>query len=624
MEFDSDCIVAGGGSEGNGEVHIWRDSEPSGKSGIFHRDETGKTVFSVAISTDGNYLSAGFQNGLVRVWAIPGIDILQPPPFLFEIYHSLSPVTALTFLTDDLLLSAASNGKLRITSVSEARHVGQIDAHQGSICSVVSLGGRVVASLGVDGILKIWDMDSFRCEYQKPGFHFPREARFVFPSLAFSEETGHLCCPSRDGRLHIFDLHSLCRHEAFDAHHGSFYAVAACGNSLATGGFKDQFVRLWDLKKKALVSEFNAQASVTKLCSLGTKKIAAICSNSKKTGSIQQFTVPGLKQKIFKCRCSFHSMAAFPPKLCELLSHEQTSRRKEGMITEARSLFLYPEKMQPSLQALTDLGFEDEAVLLQAESAAKRNKPLHELRYLLQIVKRLTASRETLPVFRRLAALLEHCREPGLAIDVFERTAGIDGGCEKDIRRLKIHPLLNLDPATTIRLDLAHPTLLAQEIEKNDVLKQLFRWSIVIPSRDRRIFTVKSLHDLNDWEHHIREVTISKENQIGWARENIVLFDGQKRTSTECLIFSHVALHAPSEDAYYFLAVRSENGMTQGEGYGVFRPPVSNASDDVPACNASVAEMYHSLCTQKDMGEWLIRVHEIMIKLDKQAYMKRS
>ena len=300
MYFDSDCIVVGGTSADGGEVHIWKDSEPSGKARLFHRDETGKAVFSVAISTDGNYMAAGFQNGLIRVWSLPGMDILQPPPSPFEIYHSLSPVTALTFLTDDLLLSAASSGKLRITSVSEAKHVAQIDAHQGSICSVVSLGSRVVASLGVDGILKIWDMDSFCCEYQKPGFLFPREARFVFPSLTFSEETGHLCCPSRDGRLHLFDLHSLCRHEAFDAHQGSFYAVAACGNYLVTGGFKDQFIKLWDLKKKVLISEFDTQASVIKLCPLGTKKIAAICSNSKKIGSIRQYTVPGLKQIIFK------------------------------------------------------------------------------------------------------------------------------------------------------------------------------------------------------------------------------------------------------------------------------------------------------------------------------------
>ncbi|MCL5808112.1 MAG: hypothetical protein M1418_06140 [Deltaproteobacteria bacterium] len=514
---------------------------------------------------------------------------------------------------------------MRITSVSEAKHVGQIDANQGPIGCIVSLGSRIVASLGVDGILKIWDMDSFRCVYQKPGFHFQREARFVFPSLAFSEETGHLCCPSRDGRLHLFDLHSqsLCSHEAFDAHKGSFYAVAACGKYLATGGYKDQFVRLWDLKGKALVSEFDAQTSVIELCPLGTKKIVAICSSSKKTGSIRQFTVPDLKQKIFKGNGSFHSMAAFSPELCERLLLEQAAKKKDQLLTEARSLLQYPEKMGPSLQALADLGFEDDAILLQAESAGKRNKPLHELKYLRQIAERIPASPETLPLFRRLAALFEHCCEPGLAVDVLERIAGIDGGCEKDIQMLRMHPLFNLDPTTTIRSDLAHPTLLAQEIEKNDILKQLFRWSIVIPSRDRRSFTVRSLHDLNAWEHHIREVTIAKGNRIEMAREHIVLFDGQKKISTEWLLFSHVGLHAPSEGAYYALAIKSESGMILGEGYGVFRLPVSNTSEDASAYNASVAERYRSMCAQKDIGEWLIHVHEIMIKLDNQAYVKR-
>jgi hypothetical protein len=172
-------------------------------------------------------------------------------------------------------------------------------------------------------------------------------------------------------------------------------------------------------------------------------------------------------------------------------------------------------------------------------------------------------------------------------------------------------------------LDFAHPTLLAQEIEKNDVLKHLFRWSIVIPSRDRRIFAVKSLHDLNAWEHHIREVTIPSGNQIEMARESIVLFDGQRKTPSEWLIFSNVERHSPSEDAYYALVVKKENGITLGEGYGVFRPPVSNASDDLSVCNASVVEKYRYLCTLNDMGKWLVRAHEIMIKIDKQAYTKR-
>lgn len=623
MDFDSDCIVTGGGAPGGGEVHIWRDHEPSTKSKLFHRDEKGKTVFSVAISPNGNYMSVGFQNGLIRVWPLPGLDILQPPPSLFEIYHSLSPITTLTFLTDDLLLSGASSGKLRITSVSEAKHVGQIDAHKGSICSILSLGSRIVASLGVDGFLKIWDMDSLHCEYQKPGFHFPREVRFVFPSLAFSEETGYLCCPSGDGRLHLFDLHSLCSHEAFDAHQGSFYAVASYGNYIATGGFNDQFIRLWDLNTKALISEFDAQASIIKLCPLGAKKIAAICSNSRKTDSIRMFTVPGLKQKIFNESGVSHSMTAFSPELCERISHEQKINKKEKLITEARSLLQYPEKMEPSLRALADLGFEDESIMLQAESAGMRNKPLHELRYLRELTERLSVTKETLPIFRRLAALFEHCREPGLAIDVFEKIACINNESEKDIQRLRMHPLFNLDPAMTIRSDLAHPILLAQEIEKNDVLKHLFRWSIVIPSRDRRIFPLKSLHDLNAWENHVREETIRRGNEIKMIRKDVVLFDGQKRTSIEWLIFSNIGFHTPSEDAYYALLVKKENGMTLGEGYGVFRPPISNVSDDVSACNASVEEGYRSLCAQKDMGEWLIHVHEVMIKLDKQAYVKR-
>lgn len=624
MIIDSNSIVSCCVKDGCGELYIWSTVNQFEKREIFYQDFKGRSIYSVAISPNGTFVAAGSQNGLVRVWPFFGHNLSKQMPCLFEIYHSLSPVIGLDFLSEDLLLSAGYNGKIRITSVSEAKHIDQIDAHSGPIYSIISLGTSVAASLGFDGCLKIWDMDTLRCEFQHQGTPFPKESQFVVPSLVFSGETGLLCCPSYDGKLHLFNLQNDCLHESIQAHQGSFYAMTSYHSYLSTGGFKDNKVKLWDLKSKALVSEFDAQTPIKRFCPHGKDKVAAIGVKSNKIDTIISFTIPDLIQDVLTSSREIHGLAALPPSLCERLDQEKLIEERKEFFENAKPLLSKPEQLELYIESKFKPEFEFESIMLQALSGRVRNKPLHEMKYLLQLSDQFPVSSETLPLFKHLAKLLEQFNEPALAIDIYEKMSERDENSKNDIERLRKHPLLKLIPSKTIRMDFTRPNRLYEEIEKCNILINVFCWQIIIPIQSPKIFEIKALHDLSLWDTNIRKETKSNKPQIKLVREEAVLFDGQKGASVEWLRISHTGTNYPSEDVYYAIAVKKENGIIMGEGYGVFHYHQPCLSEDVTSYNASLVESYRSVCEQRTTGDWLKNIHEVMIGFDTAVYQRTS
>jgi len=617
------CIVTGGGTSTDGEIRIWKDlNENEGGHSLF-RDEKGKSVYAIAISPKGTYLASGSKIGLVRVWAFLDQDLTENAPFLFEIYHQLCPVTALAFLTDDLLLSAGVNGKIRVISISKRKHLKDLNAHQGPICSLIALGSKVIASLGNDGRLKIWDMDSLSCVFQEEGILFPKNSLNLYPSLAFSQESGFLYSPSAAGKLHLYDLHNSCSHESIQAHRGPFYAIAACGESLVTGGIGDGMLKLWNPREKKLQVEFKVNTSFLRLCSMGREKVAAICSDLNKTQSLRVFSLAGLKPLGIITDLNLRSIATIPIPVVEYFKSVELIHWKDNLIEQVRSRIMDPEQMEPFLKQLEEKGFWAEVKLLQAESAKHRNKPLYELGFLLQLTKAIKISHGTVPVFHRLALLFEQLNEPELAIQCYEKIGSFLDQSDMRDQRLKAHPLFGLDPEKTVRSDISPFELATQEMEKDAVLGRLFPWRLIIPSREPQIFKIQALHNLDLWEEHIWEKTFSKHRDLEMGQESVGLFDGHNTRNLRWLKISQIGLHCPSSYLDYALDIDHENGRAQG--YGIFNPNKEVVStDNVAIYNASLAQSYRSICQQREIGNWLKQVHDRMKKMDKQASFKRS
>jgi hypothetical protein len=618
MKPNYECIVTGGGTTVEGEICIWQGLEKDSNRHLLFRDGKTKSIYAMAISPSGRYLATGSKNGLVRVWLYLNRDLRENAPFLFETYHQLCPVTALAFLTDDLLLSAGVNGKIRVISIDQKKHIKELDVHSGAICSLVALGSKVVASLGFDGNLKIWDMDSLSCEFQKEGFLFPKDSLSLFPSMAFSEEAGYLSAPSSDGKLHLFDLQDLCLHKTFQAHQNAFYAMTVCGKYLVTGGMGDHKLKVWDPRGKMPLSELETGTSFLRLCSVGRGKVSAICLDPNKSQSLRLFSVPALRPSGTIKGLSLRSLATLPVPVMEHLMNIELTRRKNNLIDQAKSQIMNPERMEPFLKQLADKGFWAEAKLLQAESAKLRNNPLHELGFLLQLTSAIKISQITASVFHRLAILLEQLNEPKLASQNYEKIIYFLEGIEEIINRLKAHPLIELNPKKAVRSDISNVELAVQEMEKDSVLKRPFRWKLMIPSRKQQIFTTQVLHNLDLWEEHIKAKTSSVGRSIEMEQETVALFDGQNTRELKWLRMSQIGIECPSPYLDYAIEIIQKN--RQARGYGIFNPNKKiDSADNVVIHNIALAKAYRSIFKQIEVGSWLNQVHESMKELDRQS-----
>lgn len=626
MTPDIESIVTGGGTTADGEIRLWKDLEHQPIVLNIYKDNKVGGIYNITISPSGMYMAAGSRVGLVRVWPFLDHDIEENTPFLFEVYHQMCRVNALTFLNDDLLLSGGDNGKLRIISIKKKKHLKNkdIEAHLGPVCSLVSLGDKVVASLGIDGILKLWDMDSLSCEFQKEGFKFPKDPFSRFPNISFSFETGHLCCPSADGKLHLFNIRNSLLQETIEAHNGVFYCTTAYGQYLATAGLKDCTLKLWDLKTKKLMKLFKTGVPVLRLCVIGQEKVAAICLEPNKSQSLRTFLLPELRPLNNITGQSFRSIATIPLPVVEHRIKIELARWKSKLIENARSRIMHPQQMEPFLVQLAGRGFWAEAKILQAESAKIRGKPLHELGFLLQLAKAIKVSEDTVPVFFRLALLLEQLNEPGLSVKYFKKIRHFEKSADDALKRLKNHPFNGINPGITIRSDISSVEIIKQEIEKETVLKRLFCWRIVIPSNKEKVFRIHSFKSYEQWQKNIEEISQESNRVVNTKQETLTLFNGRKKKKLQWLKISQISgFSCPSPFLEYALKLLPESKMA--EGYGIFNPnKVDAPKNDVNSQNALLAQEYRNIYQERKAAKWLNRVHEFMKKLDRQSYYRNK
>ncbi|MBW1839710.1 MAG: hypothetical protein JRI49_07210, partial [Deltaproteobacteria bacterium] len=289
----------------------------------------------------------------------------------------------------------------------------------------------------------------------------------------------------------------------------------------------------------------------------------------------------------------------------------------------ARSRIKNPEDMGPFLEQLADKGFWAEAKILQADSAKARKKPLHELGFLLQLTNAIKMTKRTAPVFHRLALLLEELNEPQLATEYFVTIEPFLEGAENIIHSLKANPLYNLDQEKTIRSDISPLKLAIQEMEKETVLRRPFRWRLIIPSREPRVFVIQALHSLNLWEKRVQKQTSSKGRNIEMEQEKVVFFDGQNIRQLGWLKISQIGIKCPSPYLDYAIEINQENG--QAQGYGIFNPnKMISSIDNLVTHSATLAQTYQSIHQRREVEYWLNKVHDRLRELDRDSSFTRS
>ncbi len=220
-----------------GEVRVWR-----GVGQTLYRvwQAHSAIVASLAFSPDERLLASASVDGSLKLWDV------ESGVLLWSGWHS-SAIACLAFAPDGQRLATrgGDDGIIWLWEVSSGTHLQTLIGHSGSVHALAwSPDGKLLASGGVDATIRLWELQGKQagtCVQTLSG-----HTHWLF-GLAFAPNSRQLASGSRDGTVRLWDVESgRCLH-TLEGHNGAIWSVAWSpdGRTVASGGF-DHMIWLWD------------------------------------------------------------------------------------------------------------------------------------------------------------------------------------------------------------------------------------------------------------------------------------------------------------------------------------------------------------------------------------------
>jgi len=211
---------------------------------IGHFSGHADSIYALAVRRADQRFYSGSADGMVVQWdhVKKGDGIL--------VMKALSSVYSLLILNSGKkLLAGTSKGQLHLADIESNVELKLIDAHQGGIFDLQSVG-EFVYSCGEDGFVAKWDGEMgliSRWQVSKKSVRVIRS----FP------ETNLLICGCSDHSIKILDKESGKIIQTLDAHTNSVFSLCLTSKYLFSGG-RDANIYQWDIKTIELIKQIPA------------------------------------------------------------------------------------------------------------------------------------------------------------------------------------------------------------------------------------------------------------------------------------------------------------------------------------------------------------------------------
>ncbi|MBF2009491.1 MAG: WD40 repeat domain-containing protein [Chlorogloeopsis fritschii C42_A2020_084] len=235
ISTDGQTIISGGE---DGTVRMWnRKGQPLGEPFKGHQ----VYVSSVAISTDGQTIISGGQDGTVRMWNRKGQPLGEP----FKGHLVSTSVLAVAISVDgQTIISGGQDGTVRMWN-RKGQPLGEpFKGHQGVVESVaISPDGQTIISGGSDGTIRMWNRKG-----QPLGEPLKGHPGGV-SSVAISPDGQIIISGGEDGTVRIWNCKGQPLGEPLKGHRGEVKSVAISpdGQTIISAG-QDGTVRMWDIR----------------------------------------------------------------------------------------------------------------------------------------------------------------------------------------------------------------------------------------------------------------------------------------------------------------------------------------------------------------------------------------
>ncbi|MEL7355147.1 MAG: NB-ARC domain-containing protein [Cyanobacteria bacterium J06560_6] len=197
-------------------------------------------VWSVAFSSDGKTLASGQGDRLVHLW-----DTDSQTP-LETLSGAQKAIWSVAFSPDDRWVACGNEeGKVNLWDISVAknRKTHRLAGHTKSIWSVAfDPKGKTLASGSADHSIKLWDIHTKRCAQTLTGH------KHWVCSVAYHPERNLLASGSYDRTIKLWDLDTGECTETWTGHTSGLWCIAFSpkGDFLASSSI-DQTIRLWNV-----------------------------------------------------------------------------------------------------------------------------------------------------------------------------------------------------------------------------------------------------------------------------------------------------------------------------------------------------------------------------------------